>query len=230
MRIKLWIDLAMTILFIVLMAFRTSENIVHEIIGVALLVLIIVHIIQNPRWLISIFKGNYSVLRAYKTTIILLTLLIFLILAVNAVFISRNVFEFFHLDGSLLVRKIHVFCASWSLILISMHLGCQWNSIAVILKKTFRFVTFSQHLLLAKEVAAVAFIMLGIQSFVQRNIAAKLVMYYTYDSFYPDESTLNILTDYIKIIAMFTILSFYITKALQKQWLKNKSEIEISIN
>jgi hypothetical protein len=61
MAIRLAIDLTMTILMLVAMAYRITGNTIHEVVGVFLFVLFIVHNILNRRWYKAIAKGKYKI-------------------------------------------------------------------------------------------------------------------------------------------------------------------------
>ena len=67
-RTKITIDILMYILFIILMGHHITENIIHEILGVALFVLFLIHHILNIKYYKTIFKGKYT----YKKTVILI--------------------------------------------------------------------------------------------------------------------------------------------------------------
>ncbi|MDQ0899186.1 membrane-bound ClpP family serine protease [Paenibacillus sp. V4I7] len=58
---KLVIDFMMLIFTIVAMAYSITGNRAHEIVGVFLFILFIVHNILNRRWYKAILKGKYNV-------------------------------------------------------------------------------------------------------------------------------------------------------------------------
>jgi hypothetical protein len=56
-------DLVMTFLMLIAMAYYITGNIVHEVVGIVVLLLFIVHNFLNRPWYKAIFKGKYNVLR-----------------------------------------------------------------------------------------------------------------------------------------------------------------------
>jgi hypothetical protein len=68
MIIKLLDAFVMTILMIVEMGYWVTGNKLHEIFGVSLLILFIVHNTLNIRWYKTIFKGKMNVRRILKIT------------------------------------------------------------------------------------------------------------------------------------------------------------------
>lgn len=54
------LDILMTILMIVVMSYQATGNLFHEVAGVILLILFVVHNILNRKWYKNILKGKYS--------------------------------------------------------------------------------------------------------------------------------------------------------------------------
>ena len=73
-KVKMIIDIAMTILFIILMGYYVTDSAVHEILGTITFILFILHHILNIKWYKSIFKGKHSFRRTFH---IIRTILLF---------------------------------------------------------------------------------------------------------------------------------------------------------
>lgn len=84
-KIRTIIDIAMIILFIILMGYYATESIVHEILGTITFILFIVHNILNIKWYKNIFKGKYNFQRIFQIIINLLLLLAFLGMMVSGI-------------------------------------------------------------------------------------------------------------------------------------------------
>ena len=52
------IDVCMTLVLLVLMAYQVTGEMVHEWTGILMTVLVIVHQVLNRRWYKSLFKGK----------------------------------------------------------------------------------------------------------------------------------------------------------------------------
>lgn len=214
MKLKIFIDAVMAILFIVLMTYRATDNLIHELIGVSLFLLIVIHVWLNKKWLTTFYKAKFNALRIFQIVTILLLFMVMLVMLVNVAFISQGVFAFKGLDGSLLVRKIHVFSANWIMILSAVHLGSQWHKITGFLNLRLNIPVWG------KNPIAFGIFLWGAKSFIQRNISDKLIMYYSYD-FNLQETTLDILLDYFLIILMFTVVTVFVINSLKLK-MKNK--------
>ena len=78
-RIRLIIDIGMTLLLPLLMAYSLIGELFHEIIGTLIFLLFIIHHVLNRKWGGSLLKGKYSAGRIFRTVINVL-LFIFMIL------------------------------------------------------------------------------------------------------------------------------------------------------
>nr|MCR5300710.1 hypothetical protein [Erysipelotrichaceae bacterium] len=61
--LKMIIDAGMSVLLLCLMAYQVTGEVLHEWIGMAMTLLVIVHQILNRRWYAVVFKGKYSLFR-----------------------------------------------------------------------------------------------------------------------------------------------------------------------
>ncbi len=59
-KFRIFIDVLMYIVFIVLMGHHITDNLIHEILGTILFVLFIIHHILNYKYYKTIFKGKYT--------------------------------------------------------------------------------------------------------------------------------------------------------------------------
>ena len=66
-KIKMVIDISMSIVLFGLMSFQSTGQKNHEIVGVVMLILFILHNIMNYRWYITLRKGKYSIQRSVLT-------------------------------------------------------------------------------------------------------------------------------------------------------------------
>lgn len=118
------IDSGMTVLLLLLMAYQTTGETVHEWIGVGMTVLVIIHQILNRRWYRALFKGRYNAYRTATTAVNGLLLLSFLLTALSGMAMSSHAVPFLH--GMIPVsfaRQIHLAMSHWSFVLMGVHLG-----------------------------------------------------------------------------------------------------------
>mgnify|MGYP001029389284 CR=1 FL=1 len=96
---KIIVDLGMTVLLMLLMAFELIGRTAHEWIGAGMFVLFILHHILNLKWSKNLFHGKYSAYRFLQTISAGLVFLTMLGSMVSAVLISREVFAFLPISG-----------------------------------------------------------------------------------------------------------------------------------
>lgn len=126
--VKLAVDAAMTVLLLLLMAFELVGRAVHELIGVGMFFLFVLHHLLNRGWTKRLFQGKYTPYRVAQTGVAALVFLAMLGSFASAVFISQEVFAFLPIrQGMALGRTVHLLCAYWGYLLLSLHLGLHWG-------------------------------------------------------------------------------------------------------
>lgn len=134
---KISVDFAMTVLLLLLMARQLTGDSAHEWLGAGMFLLWIAHHALNFRWYGRLFRGKYTPLRAAQAAVNLLLFLSMLGTMASAVILSREIFAFLPISGGIaLARTMHVLCAFWSFVLMSMHLGLHWNGILGMLRRS----------------------------------------------------------------------------------------------
>ena len=176
---KLAIDLAMTVFLLVAMACRITGNTVHELVGVSIFVLFIVHNILNRRWYKTVLKKNNHLLRLLNKAINQLLLVVMVMLLVSAVYMSRIVFDFIPVNSSLIMRQIHVLSAYWGFVLISLHLGMHWRIVRGAVRRMTGITDTRRIHTIVLRVFVMLIVVYGVQASFDRNIGSKLILYYT---------------------------------------------------
>ena len=123
------LDILMTALFILQMAYHIEGNAVHEKAGILLFALFLYHNLLNRKWYAALLKGKYSFPRIFMTLINVSFLIVMLGVGISGVMISREVFPFIDLGFSFGWRKLHIGATAWGYVLMAMHLGLHWGMI-----------------------------------------------------------------------------------------------------
>ena len=153
-RLRMTIDITMTILSIILMGgnYLFPQDLVHEILGVALFVLWAVHIALNRRWYASlaqasklitstnandrrsygaIFRGKYNPYRVMQTVINCCILICTIFLMISGIILSNHIFTFLNIQGGLgFARIAHLLASHWYYLFMSLHIGLHVGMIA----------------------------------------------------------------------------------------------------
>lgn len=123
-KLKIVLDMAMTLALLFLMGYPWWGDVAHEWAGAGMFALFIAHHILNAGWWRSLGKGRYTPARVFQLVIDLLVLLAMLGLMVSGVILSNHVFAFLPISGGMsLARLLHMASAYWGFVLLSLHLG-----------------------------------------------------------------------------------------------------------
>ena len=160
-KIKTVVDILMTAALPVLMCYSIVGEKAHEIVGTAMFTLFIVHHILNFGWTKSLFKGKYPIKRILGTVINAAVLICMLGLMYSSIVISKHIFTFMNLGGAGSARMIHLLCAYWGLVLMSVHLGMHFSQMAARIKLKSKPLIWTLRILLG-VISAV-----GIYEFIQ---------------------------------------------------------------
>lgn len=118
------IDVIMTALLLFLMAYQVTGEVLHEWIGIAMTVLVIVHQILNRRWYKGLFKGKYNAYRIVTTVNNILLLCAFALTAFCGMAMSGYAVPFLYGMTSIsFARQFHLAMSHWAFILMGLHAG-----------------------------------------------------------------------------------------------------------
>ena len=122
--IKKVVDIILTVLLLLLMAYQVTEEALHEWFGVGMTVILILHHILNLKWYATLFKGRYN---AYRIATVLCNTLLLAAIGLTAfcgMSMSNHAVPFLYGMASMIfVRQTHLAMSFWSFILMGLHLG-----------------------------------------------------------------------------------------------------------
>ena len=221
--LKVSIDTIMAVLLLLLMLFMVTGQQVHEWLGVAMIVLFVVHHMLNPAWFKNLFKREYTLSRVFISGINILLLLDVIALAISGVMMSGFVFEFLPINsGAVFSRKLHMLASYWGLILMAAHLGQHWGQMMGTGRKLFHCTEKSMIRTWALRLITAGVSCYGIYAFLIQNIPSYLLLKQAFVFFNFEKSAALYLFEYISMIVLFAALSYYINKALQRKSGKQK--------
>lgn len=213
--IKPIIDLLMILLMLVCFAYQLTGNAAHEIVGVALFALFAIHHLLNRRWFAVLFKGGYNARRIISTAVNFLMLGVMVLLAISAVIMSRDVFDF-QIRSGLDTRGFHTMAASWGLILMSVHLGLHWHTVVAAVMERKTPVIKSRRALCAivPKMLAALIAVWGIRSSFVVGIGARLLMRETFSYWDFENAAPQFFMAYLSIIGLYAALVYYTLKLI----------------
>ena len=122
--VKKVVDVFMTVLLLFLIAYQVTGEKWHEWLGVATVVLLVLHHFLNVKWTASVFKGKYNAYRVVTLLVNALLLASILLTALCGMAMSAHATPFLY--GFLPVafaQRYHLAMSFWTFILVGLHLG-----------------------------------------------------------------------------------------------------------
>jgi hypothetical protein len=214
--IRLVIDLTMTILMLVAMAYQITGNTIHEVIGVILFLLFVVHNILNRRWYKAITKGKYNIRRVLSITVNLLFLMSMVTIIISSFPISSDLFPFIPVNNDMVWREKHVLTSYWAFILMAVHIGMSWITIINAVGKMGGITHTNRIRTIILRFIAVMIVVYGVQASFDREMSYKLTIYNPF-GWGTDDSALRFLIDHLAIMGIYIGGTHYVLKFVQRK-------------
>ena len=209
--LKLTVDLAMTVLMLLLMARQITGESAHEWLGAGMFLLWIAHHALNCKWHGHLFKGKYN---SFRITQLVTNILLFISMVgamVSAVVLSREVFAFFNVDGNLeLARLVHIACTFWCFVLTAVHLGLHWSMIlgAIGKRKENGGSALKVPVNVLRAVGA-AVAIYGLYAFIKNQFHVYMFFKASFVFYDYERPGILFFTEYLAIMGLFVFLAHY---------------------
>ena len=206
----------MTAALLMLMSYSLIGEKAHEWIGSTMFVLFIIHHCLNIQWCKNLFKGKYTAFRTVQTMLVVLMLLCMTGSMVSGIVLSRHVFAALPIEGgSSWARTVHMICAYWGFVIMSLHLGFHWAMMMGMGKKMFK--TPSKLRTWVLRGAAFAIAAYGAYAFHVRQIGEYMLLRTPFVFFDFDEPLVFFFLDYLAVMGLFVCIGHYLSLALKKK-------------
>ena len=211
---KILVDLAMTALLMLLMAFELVGRSAHEWIGAGMFLLFLLHHVLNWKWSKNLFRGKYSPFRILQTVSAGLVLCSMLGSLVSAIPLSREVFAFLPVSGGLgWGRALHMLSAYWGFIFLSLHLGIHWGIILSMAGKGLQRPSRARRVILRVVGACIA--LYGLYAFFNRGLPGYLFLQTPFAFFDFEEPLVFFFLDYLAIMGLFIFVGHSIAVGIR---------------
>jgi hypothetical protein len=213
---KLSIDLAMTVLLLVQMAFQVTGQTSHEWTGAVMIALFLTHNILNIRWYKNLCKGAYTAIRIFQTIINLLVLASVISLAISGAIMSEYVFSFLHIQGGMaFARLLHLAASYWAFVLMSMHLGLHWGMIIALFQKPVKRMPSFAFPVLLPRIIGLAIAGYGAWTFYKANIVSYMFLFDQFAFLDYEKSPVVVFAEYIAMMGLWICAAYYAAKFLK---------------
>ena len=201
--IKITVDIIMTLLFFVLMAYHFTGDAIHEYLGFSLFIFFILHHILNFNWYKNIYKGKYNFNRILNTFINTMLFLCMLGLMISGILFSQRVLGFLNIHNSgMFTRRLHMISNSWAFVFMSAHLGMHWGM-------------FINRKFIKKQISIIIALFVsiyGVVSFIKRGLYNKMFLLVEFAFFDYEEPVIFFFMDYLPIMGLFIFITYCLKK------------------
>lgn len=221
-KIKLAVDIFMTLALLFLMGYHLWGEALHEWVGAGMFVLFIAHHILNGNWHKALFKGKYNKMRVLMLVIDSFVLASMLAQMYSGIVMSRHVFAFLPIDSKMaLARRLHILGAYWGFLFMSLHLGLHWSMILGLIKSKNKVESHSIRIICFVLGLAVA--AYGAWVFVKRDFFTYLFLQSEFVFLDYEESKILYYIDYLSLMGMCIFISHYMGKLVRRRKRKEGS-------
>lgn len=201
---------------LVAMAYYITGITTHEIVGLVVLVLFIIHNFLNRRWYQSLRKGRYSLRRFLQIAVNLLFLVAMAIMIISGILVSIDIFPIIPVFNDMLYREIHVLSAYWGFILMAIHIGFSWGIIINAMRRMTGVAGTNRTRTIILRLIAVLIVVYGVQASFERDMFYKLTVYNPF-AWNFDTTAVDLIIDYLAIMGIYIGGTHYVLKFIQKQ-------------
>lgn len=220
--VKIIMDIAMTVLLLLLMAYSLVGVQTHEWLGLGSFALFAVHHGLNLQWTRGVCKGRYTPYRIAQTALVGAAFVSMLGSMVSGIVLSRYALRFLPVTGGRSwARTVHMLSAYWGFVFISLHLGLHWSGMMGMAKRMFPKPSAAR----AWAVRITGFLIAGygVYAFIRREIGSYLLFQIQFVFFDFEEPLFFFLTDYLAVMSLFVLIGHYLAEGLKRMAKKPKA-------
>lgn len=214
MKCKLAVDATMTVVLLLLMAYGLVGEAAHEWLGMGMFILFLAHHVLNRKWLPAIGKGKYTPARMIRTLLAGVIFLCMLGSMVSGILLSRYVFSLLPKHGGEeLAGQVHILCAYWGFVCMSLHLGLHWSMMLAMVRKHLQPSPLRTWCL---RLAGWLWALYGTFAFHRRGIGLYLLLRSHFVFYDYSEPVIFFLIDYLSVMALFVLIGYYFIQGLKR--------------
>ena len=206
------VDLLMTFALLALMAYSIIGEAAHEWIGAGEFLLFLLHHGLNWKWLRGLGRGRYTAFRVLQTLLAALLLFCMLGAMASGILLSRHLFAALPIPrGRSWARVVHMLCAYWGFVLMSLHLGLHWGMVSGAVKR--KFPSVGKSMMRGAAVLAAAY---GTFAFWKNRLPDYLFLRSHFVFFDFEQPLALFFLDYLAIMGLFVCCGYYGGKLLKR--------------
>ena len=205
-KLRLPLDILMIILSVILMGGTMffPDDRVHQIFGISLIVIWVVHVVLNRRWYSALFKGQYKPYRIMQIIVNLGVLLCALFLMISGLLMAWFIPSSW-VGGALgFARITHLLASHWYYIFMAFHIGLHGAMFSGKMKIHG----------LVPRIICILISLYGIYAFIIRGVWKYMFGLPQFFFFDFNRGYVLFALDYISIIVLFGTIAYYLGKLI----------------
>ena len=220
------IDILMTIILLLAMSYelfgaKLGEyfnfdgyeygSLIHEFLGITLVLLFFFHLWLNRWWLKNLFKGRYDLTRIILTFVNFALIFDVIFLTFTGMYMSRLI-EVPDTDSLMAFSRAgHVSASYWGYVLMCFHIGLNWHIFSAMMFRKLKL-----KLKMIPHILALIFMIYGARAFVKRQLWDYMSMNVVFTFFDFEEPFIYFILDYLAIMILFACLGHYLILLLRR--------------
>ncbi|WP_094605782.1 hypothetical protein SPSIL_005690 [Sporomusa silvacetica DSM 10669] len=211
------LNTVIALLGLVLMNYRFTGNLPHELLGSVFLILVLWHNGLNRRWYTTWFKGKQNSRGILLNVINIFFVAAMLVTIISGFLISQSIFPYVTLRGAnaIFVHGLHQGAAYASFILMGIHLGMHWETLWIRLKRWLGSEKSKKSIRIAGNIFAACVVLYGIDASFANRVGSNLMMEHM-PKMRGQASVLRFFTDFLAIFGCYTAITHYVLSLLKK--------------
>lgn len=227
-RLKIVIDVLMTLTLLFLMGYQFWGDVAHEWAGAGMFVLFIAHHILNWNWYKTLFRGRQTPFRIVQLILDLAVFAAMICLMVSGIMLSNYVFGFLNLHGGIsLARLLHMASSYWGFVVMALHLGIHWGVFTGLARKVFRIKKASRVRGVVLFLVSAAIAVYGVAVFLRRNLLTYMLVQTQFVFLDFGESKLLFYLDYLAMMGACVFLSHSMVRLFHNLETRRKKKQEV---
>lgn len=199
MKLKIFTDVSMLVVLLLLMPYSLIGEKPHEILGVVMFGLFVFHQILNRKWYTSLKAGKFNRDRILTVAVNFLILLMMILQIASGVVISKHLFLFDFYSGLSTARLIHLAISYWLFIFIAVHLGFHFK----MLKTQLKIKSVKPLKILAGAVS-----IYGVYAFINRQLWDYMILKSEFVFLDFSENVAFVIADFLAILILFSCMGY----------------------
>lgn len=215
--LRLVLDCIAAGLLLFAFAYFWQGNASHELAGIGMFLLLVVHNIFHRRWFANLSKGPRERRGTFNIALTFVLLVGMLALLGTSLVISETLFAGLRLDDDFTARQIHAGIAYWLLVVVAIHLGLRWPLLMAVTRKLLGIVAPNAARTAVLRLLAIGIAVQGVFSALALNLRSRLTFQMSLDWWNFEESVAGFFVHSLAVMGLCACLTHYAMQWLQRR-------------